>query len=683
MLTAACVRPSLRRGESFIGVVCAPNATQVSNEVFMNNTKKQSLIALVVLIVSFLSLTIIGQSGKRPILRLPDETTNLGLMSKHDLDRALADNPRLIHKLTFYKGVRMIVADVDPLGPTLVDYGKTNDLLSQARTAHVKIEILNPVSTTSDWLASVDSSLWIMLAACGLAIVFFCWREGLLSRVPGLEQFSPVDTGSDAESTELRTFDDVAGCEESIAKLKRVARWLESPGWYEQFGAQLPRGILAVGPPGTGKTLLARALAGEVNANFFSVHASSFVEMFVGVGARRIRKLFASAAAAHKRTGKPSIIFIDEIDAIGKKRSQGGSGAETERDQTLNQLLVCMQGFDPSKGILVMAATNMADTLDEALTRPGRFDYHVSVDLPDTLGREKIFSIHTRNMRLAPNIKLREFAVRTPQFSGADIEQACNEAAIAAAERVERVLEGKAKSQKISEDDKIVTLEDFDQGIDYVQFGDPMLSRARSMTELDKRNTAYHEAGHSVVQQALQNQGADPITKVTIEPRSKSLGSMQSHAQGDRYSYTEEQLLARITTAMGGRAAQELFLGRRDTGASNDFEQASNLARLMVTEFGLSRLGPILVRQQNNGGRNSAQGEELANAIDAEWRRILDECYKKAVTIIMEHNRRVELIAEALLAEQTLLGNRFIELWDMNVIKPSIPECVITSETGN
>lgn len=504
-------------------------------------------------------------------------------------------------------------------------------------------------------------SFWLLVSLSITGIVTVLWQERVFERIPGLELFIPISDGN-GNSEDLRTFDDVAGCEEAIAKLRRVVRWLKSPAWYEQFGAKLPKGILAVGPPGTGKTLLARALAGEVDGSFFSVHGSSFVEMFVGVGARRVRRLFAAAKAARKRTGKPSIIFIDEIDAIGKKRGQGTSGADSERDQTLNQLLVCLQGFDPTNGIIVMAATNMPEALDEALTRPGRFDYHVSVQLPDTAGREKIFEIHTRNMKLASNVKLLELAIRTPQFSGADIEHACNEAAIVAAERIETLLEGKSLDDQ-DVHDTVLTLDDFDKGIDYVQFGDPMLSRARSMSQADKRNTAFHEAGHCAVQQVLQQLGADPITKVTIEPRTKSLGSMQSHPVGDRYAYTEEQLLARISTAMGGRAAQEHFLGRKDTGAANDFEQATNIARLMVTEFGMSKLEPMYLKRTSSDPRLQP-GDGLANEVDTEWRRILADCYRRAMEIIVDNELKIERIAEALLIEQTLLRERFLELWE-------------------
>ena len=358
----------------------------------MKNSTRAQLIALTVAMLSIIMFAAAGAFSKKSALVLPEEAASMRSMSGYELDRLLLESPASIHKITCYKGMRSIVADAEPLGPGLVDYPNTSNLLVRARAAHVPVEIANPEAAKVNWsFSSLDWSFWALIGIFSAGIGWALWRDGIFSRIPGLENFSPIEAGCESNPGERRTFDDVAGCEESIAKLKRVARWLESPEWYEQFGAKLPRGILAVGPPGTGKTLLARALAGEVNANFFSVHGSSFVEMFVGVGARRVRRLFEAAAAAHKRTGKPSIIFIDEIDSIGKSRSQGGSGGDSERDQTLNQLLMCMQGFDPGKGIVVMAATNMAQTLDEALTRPGRFDYHITVDLPDTLGRERSF----------------------------------------------------------------------------------------------------------------------------------------------------------------------------------------------------------------------------------------------------------------------------------------------------
>ncbi|HEY9683291.1 MAG TPA: AAA family ATPase [Oculatellaceae cyanobacterium] len=647
----------------------------------MKNKRKAGLIAISIAALTLIVLAFAGVFNQKIIPRLPEEAANMRSITSYELDRVFTESPSSIERITCFKGLRTVIADISPLGPALVDYSNANTLLAKASAAHIPVQVSETVhrSLVDKLIFSLHPTFWMMLGVCLLAALILLFGEKVFRRLdvnlPGMDSFNP--TASEVATTapeERRTFDDVAGCEEAIAKLRRVSRWLKSPDWYEQFGAKIPKGILAVGPPGTGKTLLARALAGEVDANFFSANGSTFVEMFAGVGARRVRKLFAEAVAARKKTGKPSIIFIDEIDAIGKKRGQGNSGADSERDQTLNQLLVCMQGFEASSGILVMAATNMVDSLDDALKRPGRFDYQVSVDLPDTLGREKIFMIHTRNMKLAANVRLRDLAVRTPQFSGADIEQACNEAAISAAERIESLSES-GSDHTLTEDDKVITLEDFDTGIDYVQFGDPMLSRARSMSEEDKRNTAYHEAGHCAVQQALQASGADPITKVTIEPRTKSLGSMQSHATNDRYGYTEEQLRARIMTAMGGRIAQEVFLHRKDTGAANDFEQATKLARAMVTEFGMSRLEPFSVKLSDDGQRPTKIGEELANEIDAEWRRIIDECYQEAKRHIVENERRIERVAEALLAEQTLLGERFTELWNgqPNTVAVSAP----------
>jgi cell division protease FtsH len=644
----------------------------------MNNTKKALLVALSVALVAVIALAAFGIFSPKFINRLPDETAGMRVLPDYELERAIKESPETINRITCFKGLRKVVADIEPLGPALVDYPDTPRLLTAAKTAHIFYEISDgSIGRVDHVVKSLHWSFWVLFLGLAGGIGTLLYRSGAFRRLeiglPGVEVVRPVSEENGLEPSEKRTFDDIAGCEEAIAKLRRVARWLKAPELYEDFGAKIPRGILAVGPPGTGKTLLARALAGEVDANFFSVSASSFVEMFVGVGAKRVRKLFAAAVAERDRTGRPSIIFIDEIDAIGKKRGQGHSGADSEREQTLNQLLVCMQGFEQTKGIIVMGATNMVETLDEALRRPGRFDYQVSVDLPDTLGREKIFMIHTRNMKLAPNVRIRDLAVRTPQFSGADIEQACNEAAIAAAERLEARI-GNATPAEIAAMEKVVSLEDFDIGIDYVQFGDPLLSRARAMSQQDKRNTAYHEAGHCAVQQALLHFGADPITKVTIEPRTKSLGSMQSHSDGDRYNYSEPQLRARIAAAMGGRVAQEYFLNTKDTGASNDFEQATRIAKLMVTEFGMSKLGPVSIKPDD---RTTRVGNTLTDEIDAEWQQILAECYEKAKELIMENERRVERIAEALLAEQTILAERFQELWFLG----EAPQVKVTEDT--
>ena len=566
--------------------------------------------------------------------------------------------PKRIEEIIVLKGQKTALVRSPSLGTVIVKNPDSDTLIDRARAAGVPVEEVG-----TDKHPVVDFKLILgvaMLLGTGAVFLYITGGfEKVAAKIGNVAGVRPVSR----HNYERCSFDDVAGCEEAVAKLRRVARWLKSPEWYERFGAKIPKGILAVGPPGTGKTLLARALAGEVDGNFYSVDGSSFVEMFVGVGAKRVRSLFAAAIAERKRTGRPSIIFIDEIDAIGKKRGQGSSGSDSEREQTLNQLLVCMQGFERSSGIIVMAATNMADSLDAALTRPGRFDYRVAVDLPDTAGREKIFRIHSSDMSLDPSVNLRDLAVRTPQFSGADIEQACNEAAIAAAERAELKLKDEHKDFELPDHEMVLTIEDFDVGIDYVQFGDPLLSRARTMSEQDRRNTAIHEAGHSVVQQVLQAEGADPITKVTIEPRTKSLGSVQSHPIEDRYGYSERQLLVRIMTCLGGRVAQEQLLDKKDTGASNDFEQATNIARRMVMEFGMSKLEPMNVKVDPRAGSMKV-GEELQDLIDSEWRRIIAECYNRVQEIIFENRDRVTLIADTLMEEQTILGSRFRELWD-------------------
>ncbi len=612
------------------------------------------VLATIMLLAIVVALSVLPSS--RPIKKE-------GALDQYTLQYLIDQRPDTIRRITIYRDSKKVLVDASPTGLVFVDTDNVLDLVKQAKTKGVEYDIKETRPGQSFFLRDERKEQFAFAAGLlGISLLVFFWRSGLLKkinlRMPGSDSVRPVKTCN----YERCKFDDVAGCEEAVAKLRRVAKWLKTPEWYERFGAKIPKGILAVGPPGTGKTLLARALAGETDANFYSVDGSSFVEMFVGVGARRVRKLFSEAVSEHKRNGRPSIIFIDEIDAIGKRRGQGGSGSDTEREQTLNQLLICMQGFERTSGIIVMAATNIPDSLDPALTRPGRFDYRISVDLPDTYGREKIFGIHSRIMKVATNVRMRDLAVRTPQFSGADIGQACNEAAIAAAERLEVRHSKVGADVEIFPEDLIVTLEDFDVGIDYVQFGDPLLSRARALSEGDKRNTAYHEAGHSVVQQVLRYVGADPITKITIEPRTKSMGSMQSHAQEDRYTYTEEQLRARIVTAMGGRVAQEIFLGRKDTGAANDFEQATNMSLLMVSEFGMSKLEPMYIKLHER--RAFHIGPDLQNEIDREWRRILSECYQQAIEIIKDNEERVERIANALLREQTLLGSRFLELWD-------------------
>ena len=459
-----------------------------------------------------------------------------------------------------------------------------------------------------------------------------------------------------------KTFADVAGCDEAVAKLKRVLRFIKNPAWFAGFGAQIPKGVLQVGPPGTGKTLLARALAGEADANFFFVSGSDFVQMYVGIGAERMRKLFATAAQVSRQNGKFSIIFIDEFDAVGRRRSNDENGAGTEYAQTLNELLVQMDGFSETSKLLVVAATNIVEVLDPAVLRPGRFDYQVAVGMPGVIGREKIFQVHTRSLKLAPDVVHIDLARRTPGFSGAQIGLICTEAAVIAAERTE-VLHAGLAAEELEKVEKLITLNDFDEAIDFVQFGDALLTRAQAMSDSDHENTAYHEAGHAIVQQALQDKGASPVTKITIVPRSKSLGMMQAHSLSDSYGMTDQQIRNHIMVLLAGRIAQEKFLKTIDTGASHDFEQAAKLVRAMVVDWGMSPLGPVAMVSGRSASGGGIVGNDFMNEIDNQCRQIMDQCYKGAQALVDEHTEALKRVALALLSEKTMLAERFVSLY--------------------
>jgi len=522
--------------------------------------------------------------------------------------------------------------------------------------------------------------IWTMVflafVSLGIAVVGFLVirkeRKEQRKRPAGVAHYRGVPYTPRVATTKLpatppgdpdkKMFADVAGCDEAKAELQEVVDYLKDPSLFKKFGARAPRGVLLVGPPGNGKTLLAKAVAGESGAAFFPASASEFVEMYVGVGASRIRDLFKNA-----REKKPAIIFIDEIDAVGHKRAGGPHSGSQEWDQTLNQLLVEMDGFPSDSEVIVIAATNRVDILDPALTRPGRFDRQVLVDLPDLAGREAIFKVHTQGKPLAPEINLRLLAERTPGFSGAEIEGACNEAATIAARKYRQVVEEKlqqlkatagAKSGKALDIASIpqlgalhITLADFDEGIDRVRLGVARTSRAKTISPEEMKNTAYHEVGHAWI--SAEVEGGDPVSKITIIPRSRALGYTQSAPEGDRYSYTDKQLLARIMMAMGGRVAQEVFLNTVDTGASNDFAQGTQIARRMVTEWGMSKLGHISVGE--GGGYQSGYGPALADKIDAAWMEIVENCYKRTREIIERDRERIDKIVQVLLKKETLL----------------------------
>jgi cell division protease FtsH len=426
------------------------------------------------------------------------------------------------------------------------------------------------------------------------------------------------------------TFADVAGIDEAKAELAEVVDFLKMPEKYQKLGAQIPHGILLVGPPGTGKTLLARAVAGESNRPFFSLSASEFVEAIVGVGAARVRDLFAKAKAA-----APSIVFIDELDAIGRSRASSATfGANDEREQTLNQILTEMDGFQPNQNVVVLAATNRPEVLDPALLRPGRFDRRVTVSPPDKVGREAILKIHTRNVRLAPDVDLADVAGATAGFVGADLRNIVNEAALIAARKNEDV----------------VTRADFDEAIERSVLG---LRRPIVLSPDDKRLIAYHESGHALM--GLLVPGADPVKKLTIVPRGLSLGSTYSQPIDDRYNYPESYLRGRITLALGGRAAEEVAYGAVTTGAEADLQQVNQIARSMVVRYGMSpKLGPLNLTQPGDGAAVEHFSEETSQLLDEEVRRIVDECHRESVRMLTENRDRLDRLAEAVLKKDTL-----------------------------
>ncbi|MCY6379318.1 ATP-dependent zinc metalloprotease FtsH [Hoeflea prorocentri] len=438
------------------------------------------------------------------------------------------------------------------------------------------------------------------------------------------------------------TFDDVAGVDEAKEDLEEIVEFLRDPQKFQRLGGRIPRGVLLVGPPGTGKTLLARSVAGEAAVPFFTISGSDFVEMFVGVGASRVRDMFEQA-----KKNAPCIIFIDEIDAVGRHRGAGLGGGNDEREQTLNQLLVEMDGFEANEGIILIAATNRPDVLDPALLRPGRFDRQVVVPNPDIIGRERILKVHVRNVPLAPNVDLKVIARGTPGFSGADLMNLVNEAALMAARRNKR----------------LVTMLEFEDAKDKVMMGAER--RSTAMTQEEKKLTAYHESGHAIV--ALNVESSDPVHKATIIPRGRALGMVMQLPEGDRYSMSYKYMVSRLAIMMGGRVAEELTFGKENitSGAASDIEQATKLARAMVTQWGFSdELGQVAYGENQQEvflGHSVAQqknvSESTAQKIDSEIHRLIDDAYAAARRILTEKEKDFKTLAEGLLEYETLSGD--------------------------
>ncbi len=453
------------------------------------------------------------------------------------------------------------------------------------------------------------------------------------------------------EKNSKTNFNDVAGMDEEKEEVKELVDFLKTPKKFADMGAKIPRGVLLVGPPGTGKTLLARAVAGEANVPFYSISGSEFVEMFVGVGAGRVRDMFKKA----KQTA-PCIIFIDEIDAVGRQRGTGMGGGHDEREQTLNQLLVEMDGFSGNEGIIVLAATNRADVLDPALLRPGRFDRQIQVANPDKKARSQILAVHARNKRFAPDVNFDNIAQRTPGFSGAELANVLNEAALLA----------------VREGHDLITMTDIDEAVDRVMGGPA--KKSRKYTERERRLVAYHEAGHALI--GLTLEAANKVQKVTIVPRGQAGGYNLMTPKEETYFQTKSQLKATISGYMGGRVAEEVFFGDVSSGAHNDIEQATRIARMMVTELGMSQLGPIQYDSENGQvflgrdytQRSNTHSGQIAYEIDVQVRKIIDECYQQAKDIIEEKKDKLVCIAEALLEHETLSGEDIESLYENGVM---------------
>jgi cell division protease FtsH len=458
------------------------------------------------------------------------------------------------------------------------------------------------------------------------------------------------------DSTNTVTFADVAGCEEAKEEVAELVEFLRDPGKFQKLGGRIPRGVLMVGNPGTGKTLLAKAIAGEAKVPFFSISGSDFVEMFVGVGAARVRDMFEQA-----KKQAPCIVFIDEIDAVGRQRGAGLGGGNDEREQTLNQLLVEMDGFEGNSGVIVIAATNRPDVLDPALLRPGRFDRQVVVPLPDIRGREQILMVHMRKVPVAPDVRADILARGTPGFSGADLANLVNEAALFAARGSKR----------------LVDMEDFERAKDKIMMGAER--RSMVMPEDERRNTAYHESGHVVVATLLPK--SDPVHKVTIIPRGRALGVTMQLPEEDRFSYDREYILNRIAVLFGGRIAEEVFMNQMTTGAGDDFKKATEMARRMVTEWGMSdALGPM-VYGENEGevflGRSITTHKNVSETtmqkVDAEIRRIIDQQYGLSRRLIEDNRDKVEGLAKALLEWETLDADQITDVMEGRSPRPPRP----------
>jgi cell division protease FtsH len=516
------------------------------------------------------------------------------------------------------------------------------------------VKVVAKPEEEQSFLTNIFVSWFPMLLLIGVWVFFMRQMQG--GGKGGAFSFGKSKARMLDESTNNITFVDVAGCDEAKEEVFEIVEFLRDPTKFQKLGGRIPRGVLLVGSPGTGKTLLAKAIAGEAKVPFFSISGSDFVEMFVGVGAARVRDMFDQA-----KKSSPCIIFIDEIDAVGRQRGAGLGGGNDEREQTLNQLLVEMDGFEGSAGVIVIAATNRPDVLDPALLRPGRFDRQVVVPLPDIRGREQILKVHMRKVPVAPDVDAFVLARGCPGFAGADLANLVNEAALFA-----------ARSNK-----RLVDMEDFERAKDKIMMGAER--RSMVMPEEERKNTAYHESGHAVVAKLLPK--TDPVHKVTIIPRGRALGVTMQLPTEDRYSQDRVRLLSTITVLFGGRIAEELFMDQMTTGASNDFQRATDLARRMVTQWGMSdSLGPMVYGEEEGEiflGRSVTTHKNMSEAslqkVDAEIRRILDEQYARARKLLEDNRDKVEAMTAALLELETIDADQINDIMEGKPPRPPKP----------
>ncbi|MCQ2968999.1 MAG: ATP-dependent zinc metalloprotease FtsH [Clostridium sp.] len=512
---------------------------------------------------------------------------------------------------------------------------------------NIKIEYVAP-SNSSVWVSLLPT---IMIIVLFVLFIFFFTQQSQSggSSGRGVMNFGKSKAKMVIPDNKRVTFDDVAGADEEKAELEEIVDFLKQPARYVEMGARIPKGVLLVGPPGTGKTLLAKAIAGEAGVPFFSISGSDFVEMFVGVGASRVRDLFEQA-----KKNSPSLIFIDEIDAVGRQRGAGLGGGHDEREQTLNQLLVEMDGFGANEGIIMIAATNRPDILDPALLRPGRFDRQIMVGRPDRRGREAVLEVHTKKKPLDSNVSLEVLAKRTPGFSGADLENLANEAALLA----------------VRKDKKKIGMDEFEEAITRVIAGPE--KKSKTISEHDRKLTAYHEAGHAVVMKCLKN--SDPVHEISIIPRGMAGGYTMHLPTEDRAYTSKEKLLDEMVGLLGGRVAEKLILGDISTGAKNDIDRASSIARSMIMEYGMSdNIGTISYGSDNNEvflGRDLGRGrnfsEEVAALIDKEIKSLISNAYNKAEELLKENVNKLHAVASSLLEKEKIDGKEFERIFDAN-----------------